>query len=57
MSRQADIIEILAWVWRGLSKLRAITDEYLISKGIDQKVPPLSILDDEFLDELSRKKS
>lgn len=42
---------------KGVSaKLRAITDEYLISKGIDQKVPPLSILDDEFLDEVSRKK-
>jgi len=38
------------------AKLRAITDEYLISKGIDQKVPPLSILDDEFLDEVSKKK-
>ncbi|MEZ4924816.1 MAG: HsdR family type I site-specific deoxyribonuclease [Saprospiraceae bacterium] len=42
---------------KGVSaKLRAITDEYLISKGIDQKVPPLSILDDEFLDENSKKK-
>jgi type I restriction enzyme R subunit len=39
------------------AKLRAITDEYLISKGIDQKVPPLSILDDAFLDEVSKKKS
>jgi type I restriction enzyme R subunit len=38
------------------AKLRAITDEYLISKGIDQKVPPLSILDDEFLDSVSKKK-
>ncbi len=42
---------------KGVSaKLRAITDEYLISKGIDQKIPPLSILDDEFLDEVSKRK-
>jgi len=42
---------------KGVSaKLRAITDEYLISQGIDQKVPPLSILDDEFLDDVSKKK-
>lgn len=38
------------------AKLRAITDEYLISKGIDQKVPPLSILDDEFLEDVSKRK-
>jgi type I restriction enzyme R subunit len=38
------------------AKLRAITDEYLISKGIDQKVPPLSILDDDFLDSVSKRK-
>lgn len=38
------------------AKLRAITDEYLISQGIDQKVPPLSILDDEFLDNVSQRK-
>lgn len=42
---------------KGVSaKLRAITDEYLISKGINQKVPPLSILDDEFLDENAKRK-
>jgi type I restriction enzyme R subunit len=42
---------------KGVSKkLRAITDEYLISKGIDQKVPPLSILDDDFLEGVSQKK-
>lgn len=42
---------------KGVSKkLRAITDEYLISKGIDQKVPPLSILDDEFLDENAKRR-
>ncbi len=42
---------------KGVSaKLRAITDEYLISRGINQKVPPLSILDDEFLDEVSKRR-
>jgi type I restriction enzyme R subunit len=40
---------------KGISaKLRAITDDYLLSKGIDQKVPPLSIMDDDFLDSVSR---
>jgi type I restriction enzyme R subunit len=29
-------------------KLRAITDAHLVSKGIDVKVPPISILDEEF---------
>jgi type I restriction enzyme R subunit len=29
-------------------KLRAITDKHLISKGIDQKISPISILDEDF---------
>ena len=29
-------------------KLRSITDKYLESKGIDQKIKPISILDDDF---------
>jgi type I restriction enzyme R subunit len=29
-------------------KLRAITDEYLVSQGIEQKVAPISVLDPEF---------
>ena len=29
-------------------KLRAITDQYLESKNIDQKIEPISILDEEF---------
>jgi type I restriction enzyme R subunit len=29
-------------------KLRAIADEYLESRGIDQKVPPISIMDEDF---------
>lgn len=34
------------------AKLRTITDAYLISKGIDQKVEPISILDDRFESEV-----
>lgn len=30
------------------AKLRTVTDAYLISRGIDQKVEPISILDDKF---------
>jgi type I restriction enzyme, R subunit len=42
---------------RGVSaKLRAITDEYLISKGINQKIPPLSILDDDFLSDVAKRR-
>ena len=36
---------------KGVSeKLRKVTDEYLISKGIDTKVEPISILDDKFFE-------
>lgn len=38
------------------SKLRAITDEYLASKGIDLKVAPISILDDDFEKEVGKHK-
>jgi type I restriction enzyme R subunit len=38
-------------------KLRAITDEYLESHGIDQTVPPLSIMDKDFLQDVNNKKS
>lgn len=41
-------------------KLRAITDTYLESEGIDQKVKPISILDEEFqknVDQRSRAKT
>ena len=41
-------------------KLRAITDQYLESKGIDQKVKPISILDEDFqknVDQRSRAKT
>ncbi|HQM81059.1 MAG TPA: HsdR family type I site-specific deoxyribonuclease [Syntrophorhabdaceae bacterium] len=41
-------------------KLRSITDDYLISKGIDQKIEPISILDADFqkqVDKRSRTKT
>lgn len=37
-------------------KLRKIADEYLISKGIDQKVPPLSIIDEKFHEAVQKRK-
>lgn len=37
------------------AKLRAITDAYLVSKGIDLKVKPISILDDNFEREVSKQ--
>ncbi len=38
-------------------KLRAITDTYLESKGIDQKVKPISILDEEFQKNVDQRSS
>jgi type I restriction enzyme R subunit len=35
-------------------KLRAITDAFLESKGIDVKVPPISILDEDFQKEVKK---
>ena len=37
-------------------KLRAIADDYLHSKGIEQKVAPISIMDDDFQKGVSRRK-
>lgn len=37
-------------------KLRAITDDYLESRGIDVKVPPISIIDEEFEKEVGKRK-
>ena len=37
-------------------KLRAITDEFLKSKGIEQKVEPISILNPEFEEGVSKRK-
>ena len=36
-------------------KLRAITDKYLESKGIDQKVKPISILDEDFQKDVRKR--
>jgi type I restriction enzyme R subunit len=38
------------------AKLRAITDAYLESRGIEQKVEPISILDDDFEKEVGQRK-
>lgn len=37
------------------AKLRTITDDYLKSKGIEQKVEPISILDDKFEEEVGKR--
>ncbi len=37
-------------------KLRAIADKYLISKGIDQSIAPISIIADDFFDKVKSKK-
>jgi type I restriction enzyme, R subunit len=36
-------------------KLRAVTDEYLKSKGIEQKVEPISIMDEDFLKHVEKR--
>jgi type I restriction enzyme R subunit len=36
-------------------KLRALTDEYLQSKGIDEKVKPISILDEHFESQVQKR--
>ncbi|WP_028844903.1 type I restriction endonuclease subunit R [Thermodesulfovibrio thiophilus] len=38
-------------------KIREIVEEYLISKGIDPKIPPIPLLDEGFLVKLKREKS
>jgi type I restriction enzyme R subunit len=35
-------------------KLRKVVDEHLISKGIDQKIKPISILDEDFIRSISQ---
>ena len=37
------------------AKLRAITDAYLVSAGIDLKIKPISILDDDFEKEVNQR--
>jgi type I restriction enzyme R subunit len=42
---------------KGVSnKLRKVTDEFLISKGISAKIEPISILDDNFFDSVKHNK-
>ena len=42
---------------KGVSdKLRRVTDEYLISNGIETKVEPISILDDRFFENVKNRK-
>ena len=38
-------------------KLRAIADEYLKSKGIEEKIAPISIISDKFTEEVKKRKS
>ena len=38
-------------------KLRAIADQYLTSKGIDEKVAPISIMSDKFTESVNKHKS
>ena len=38
-------------------KIREIVEEYLISKGIDPKIPPTPLLDDKFISKLKKEKS
>lgn len=38
------------------AKLRAIADEYLKSQGIEQKIAPISIMDDDFQKGVNRRK-
>ncbi|MCD6540210.1 MAG: type I restriction endonuclease subunit R [Candidatus Omnitrophica bacterium] len=38
-------------------KIREIVEEYLVSKGVDPKIPPTPLLDDRFIDKLKKEKS
>ena len=38
-------------------KLRAIADQYLVSKGIDEKVAPISIMSEKFTESVQKHKS
>lgn len=37
-------------------KLRKLADQYLVSKGINQKIEPISIIDDDFFNEVGKRK-
>jgi len=38
-------------------KIREIVEEYLISEGVDPKIPPTPLFDDKFIGKLKKKKS
>jgi len=38
-------------------KIREIVEEYLISKGVDPKIPPTPLFDDKFISKLKKEKS
>lgn len=38
-------------------KIREIVEEYLISKGVDPKIPPTPLFDDKFIGKLKKQKS
>lgn len=38
-------------------KIREIVEEYLISKGVDPKIPPTPLFDDRFIEKVKREKS
>jgi type I restriction enzyme R subunit len=38
-------------------KIRAIVEEYLISRGVDPKIPPTPLFDDSFLEKIKKKSS
>lgn len=39
------------------NKIREIVDEYLISKGVNPKIPPLPLFSDDFITKVKREKS
>ncbi|QSZ27626.1 type I restriction endonuclease subunit R [Aceticella autotrophica] len=39
------------------NKVREIIEEYLISKGVDPKIPPTPLLENKFIDNLNKKSS
>ena len=39
------------------NKIREIVEEYLVSQGVDPKIPPLSLLSDEFIESVKKIKS
>jgi type I restriction enzyme R subunit len=38
-------------------KVREIVEEYLISKGVDPKIPPIPLLEDDFIEKVKKEKT